>query len=154
LWCKTTNYELDTRVPLIIAAPHLDSNGSQTSAIVELVDLYPTLVELAGLPKPVGLDGQTLVAVMNSGDPQTNDVAYSQFPRPMKRPKVMGYSVRTETHRYTEWRELASGVILARELYDHTKDPGEIRNTADAPESKNHIATLSKMIRQNFSSIK
>ena len=61
LWGKTTNFELDTRVPLIVRTPDMKDAGKPTSSLVELVDLYPTLAELAGLPltKPSSLAGRT-----------------------------------------------------------------------------------------------
>src|SRR5690606_39519203 len=64
LWAKTSNFELDTRVPLIIATPKQKTGGSRTDAIVELVDIYPTLSELAGIPLPEGLDGESLLPVL------------------------------------------------------------------------------------------
>lgn len=134
LWCKTSNFELDARVPLMISVPRMKTAGQKTDALVELLDIYPTLVELAGLKNLGGLEGCSLVPVLN--DPSINNrFAYTQHPRPAyykgNLPKVMGYSVRTDRHRYTEWREMKTGKIVAKELYDHKTDAAETANVAD-----------------------
>src|SRR5204862_277877 len=64
LWGKTSNFELDARVPLLIAAPGLESAKQKTSSLVELLDLFPTLVELCRLPSPEGLEGTSLVPAL------------------------------------------------------------------------------------------
>ena len=69
LWAKTSNFELDARVPLLIAAPGSGQAGRRTDSLVELLDLFPTLVELARLPKPEALEGTSLVPVLR--DPAT-----------------------------------------------------------------------------------
>lgn len=136
LWGKTSNYELDARVPLIIAAPRKFAPPSHTRAIVELVDVYPTLVELAGLPVPAPLAGESLVGVMQDPSLPGKDFAITQHPHPFYGGKAthMGYSLRTRRFRYVEWRDIASGSISARELYDHELDPQEARNAANDPE--------------------
>src|SRR6185436_11885480 len=63
-WCKQTNYEIDTRAPLLIRAPGAKANGQQSHALVEFVDIYPTLCELAGLPVPKTLEGKSLVPLL------------------------------------------------------------------------------------------
>jgi iduronate 2-sulfatase len=140
-WCKATNYELDTRVPLIIRAPGLPqrSIGHRTEALVELVDVYPTLVELAGVTPPSGLAGVSLLPVLTDPMARVKMAAHSQFPRPWeladwrKAPPIMGYTVRTERWRFVLWLNLADGREIARELYDHTADPKEMRNLAGDP---------------------
>ena len=104
LWGKATNYELDTRAPLIVSAPGLAPG--RTSALVEFVDLYPTLVELAGIGPPShALEGESIVHVMHRPDANGRDHALSQHPRPWpavtdRQPTHMGYTLRTPTHRY------------------------------------------------------
>ena len=132
LWAKTSNYELDTRVPLIIATP--DHPGSQKSdALVELLDMYPTLAELAGLELPKYLEGRSLAPLLDSPCQPHNAAAFSWHPRPAyppkgKPPEVMGYAMRTERYRYVEWRDSKTGKVRSAELYDHSVDPGETRN--------------------------
>ncbi len=134
LWAKTSNFELDARVPLIIATPTMTSSGKTTDALVELLDLYPTLVELCGLPPVKQLDGVSLSAVIESPDSVVRTTALTQHPRPAYytgAPDSMGYSIRTKQFRYTEWRDWKSGETVARELYDHTVDTTESRNLAN-----------------------
>jgi len=149
LWAKTSNFELDARVPLIIAAPKLKTANRKTSALVELLDLYPTLSELCGLPKPVGVQGKSLVPVLKDPGAKVKDAAFTQHPRPAYykgRPDVMGYSVRTTNYRYTEWRDWETGKTVARELYAHDKDPAETRNIVDMMEMKSVVAELSNLL--------
>ncbi len=133
LWCKTSTFELDARVPLIISAPGLAHPGEPSDSLVELVDLYPTLVELCGLPRMSGLDGVSLKPVLDDPTAAVQDIALTQHPRPAYyrgKPEVMGYSARSAGFRYTEWREWESGKPVAVELYDHGLDPNESVNVA------------------------
>ncbi len=140
LWAKTSNFELDARVPLLIAAPGTSQSGKRTSALVESLDLFPTLVELCGLPRPGELAGTSLVPVLNDTNATVKPAAFTQHPRPAyfdrepkSVPEVMGYSVRTDRVRYTEWRDWTTGTVIARELYDERQDPDEMRNAVDSP---------------------
>ncbi|MCC6352876.1 MAG: sulfatase [Verrucomicrobiae bacterium] len=139
LWAKTSNFELDARVPLIIATPDM-TRGARTRALAELLDLYPTLAELCDLPRPAGLDGVSLVPILKDPLQSVRAAALTQHPRPAyydrepsKTPTAMGYSVRTERCRYIEWRDWKTGETLARELYDHQTDDFETRNLAGDP---------------------
>lgn len=127
LWGKTTNFELDTRVPLIIRAPGMKAAGKTSNSLVELVDLYPTLSELARLPVGGHLEGQSLVALLDDPSKSVKDVAWSQYPRGGN---LMGYSMRTPTHRLTQWVHRVSGEIRATELYDYREGLVESRNVA------------------------
>jgi iduronate 2-sulfatase len=121
-WCKDTNFEMDTRVPLIIRAGGITQKGAYTNALIEYVDIYPTLAEIAGLSAPNYLDGKSFVPVLRDPKRPGREVVLSQFPRPFKKtkPKVMGYSIRTKTHRYTRWLQWPGQKIIAEELYDYT----------------------------------
>jgi iduronate 2-sulfatase len=110
--------------------------AAKTDALAELLDLYPTLAELCGLPRPPGIEGISLVPVLDDPRRSVREAALTQHPRPAYykgEPEVMGYSVRTEAFRFTEWRDWKSGATVAREFYDHRADPGETRNLADDP---------------------
>jgi iduronate 2-sulfatase len=143
-WCKGTNFELDARVPLLIRTPGLARPGAATNALVEYVDVYPTLAELAGLPAPAYLAGRSLTPILRDPAQPGRDYALSQFSRPFNAgpPEAMGYSIRTATHRYTRWVEWPSRKTTAEELYDYTA-PGsaeprwttfvERRNVMDDP---------------------
>ena len=85
IWGKATNYEIATRVPLIFWTPEMKNRGKSTNAIVELVDLYPTLCELAGLSKPSHLAGKSLVPLLNNPKGKGKKLAISQFPNPALR---------------------------------------------------------------------
>lgn len=154
LWTKTTNYEADTRVPLLIAGvPGV--RGARTEAVVELLDLYPTLAELCGLPVPEGLGGRSLRP--NLADPAApgSAGALSQFPRPWGAGNGkflhMGYAVRTPTHRYVEWRRLGTSDVVARELYSYSGDDRfEQVNLAADPRHRGtcdeHAALLARLL--------
>ncbi len=134
LWGKTTNYELDTRVPLIVAAPGASRAGTRAAGLVELIDLYPTLTELAGLPAASGVEGRSLVPLLRDPRQPGKDVAISQHPHPSYGAAThMGYTLRTARFRYVEWRDLTTGVVTDRELYDHAADAAETRNRIADP---------------------
>jgi iduronate 2-sulfatase len=85
IWGKATNYEIATRVPLIFWTPEMMQRGKGTDALVELVDLYPTLCELAGLSKPMHLAGESLLPLLENPDVKGKQYAVSQFPNPALR---------------------------------------------------------------------
>jgi iduronate 2-sulfatase len=152
LWGKATNYELAARVPLMIKAPAV-TKGMKTTALVELVDLYPTLADLCQLPAPANVEGVSLKPLLNDARKSLKKVAFTQFERPIKfkdHPQIMGYSVRTERYRYTEWQDFQKGDKVAVELYDHSKDPSETTNMADRKEYSSAIGQLSEMLRKSL----
>jgi iduronate 2-sulfatase len=153
LWCKTSNFELDARVPLIIAPPSPKHAGAKAYGPVELLDIYPTLVQLCGLPSSGKLDGVSLAAMLNDPTTTVKEAACTQHPRPAyykDQPEVMGCSVRTLDHRYTEWRDYQTGKVVASELYDHRSDPCETRNLAAAPERSDEVKEMSKHLAEVF----
>jgi iduronate 2-sulfatase len=124
-WCKATNFERDTRVPLVIRVPGMAHPGTPTSALVELVDLYPTLADLAGVAAPADLAGRSLVPQLADPLAPGREVALSQFARPFRNadPEAMGYSLRSATHRYTRWVEWPSRQTITEELYAYPAPP-------------------------------
>ena len=140
LWCKHTNYEDSTRAPLIFAGPGAAA-GKKSDRLVEFVDVYPTLADLAGLPPPDGLEGTSLKPVLADPSRPWKRAAFSQYPRSVPgKGQGMGYAVRTDRYRLVEWR--VKGEPVARELYDHQADPAETVNLADRPE---HAGALKEM---------
>jgi arylsulfatase A-like enzyme len=132
LWGKTTNFELDTRVPLIVRAPGRAGNGQTSDALVELVDLFPSLTDLCGLDQPHELEGTSLVPLLDTPRILWKKGAFSQFTRG----KIRGYSIRTPRSRYTEWRNTSTQEVTAREFYIYGDEhPLESPNQAeDVPE--------------------
>ena len=157
LWGKTSNFELDARVPLMIATPGSKHAGKQTSSLVELLDLFPTLVDLCGLPQPEGTQGTSLVPILNDPSTSVKPAAFTQHPRPAyfdrepsKAPTTMGCSVRTTHLRYTEWRDWRTGETVARELYDHRTDPHELQNAVDSSSLAEAQREAESLLRKQF----
>ena len=161
LWGKTSNFELDARVPLIISSPrkeHAASVGKRTSALAELVDLYPTLAELSGTGTdslPQNLEGTSLAAVLRDPSVRVKDAAFTQHAQPFygsrENWRAIGYSMRTQRWRYTEWRDVNDGEVIARELYDHGNDPLESRNAIGDPANSEIVKMLAKRLKEGFS---
>ncbi len=129
-WGKMTNYEIDTRVPLIISAPSIQRVGTSTDELAELLDLFPTLCDLAGIATPDFVDGESLMPALKNPDDEHQTAAYSQYFRRAEGSEYMGYAIRTKQYRFVEWRDFGSGEVKARELYDHDVDLGESTNLA------------------------
>ena len=147
-WGKMTNYEIDARVPMIISARGMRAQfptaGQRTDQLAELLDLFPTLCEMAQIATPDFVDGKSLVPVLKDVNVAVHDHSVSQYYRRNDGNAVMGYSIRTMTHRMIEWREFKTGELVVRELYDHRTDHSETTNLIDtAPESLvEELATL------------
>jgi len=152
LWAKTSNFELDARVPLIVAAPGSPANRRSRS-LVELLDLYPTLADLAGLPSPDHLEGESLRPILKDPRATVKPAAFTWHPRPAYPSEqdpleAIGYSMRTDRFRYTEWRSAKDGAVIARELYDHQDDPDETINRADDARYREDAARLATALEQ------
>lgn len=142
-WGKQTCFEAATRAPLIVDAPGMPMGGAHTRALVELVDVYPSLCRLAGLPEPAHLEGTSFVPLVDEPARTWKSAAFSQFPRPVRlsTPEhppqpgdCMGYSIRTGRYRLTVWREiLVPEKDQGIELYDYRRDPIERVNLAPDP---------------------
>ncbi|MBV6647310.1 MAG: sulfatase-like hydrolase/transferase, partial [Cyclobacteriaceae bacterium] len=141
-WCKDTHYELDTRVPLILHHP--DKPAGRTSSITELIDLYPTLIEAAGVKKnSQSLSGTDLTPLFDKTNQKLKKAAFSQRPRK----KVVGFSVRTENYRLVKWISKTNrDSTVAMELYDYTKSPIELKNVADDDDYLHIQEELSAML--------
>jgi iduronate 2-sulfatase len=144
-WGKTTNFEVCVRAPLIVSVAGMRTAGQHSRALVEFVDLYPTLTELCGLELPNSLEGASFRPLLENPSRAWKAAAFSQYPRG----RVMGYSLRTNTHRYTEWLG-ADGTLAGAELYDHVNDPGETVNTAHRTENRNLVAALHASLKAGW----
>ncbi|MDB4339167.1 sulfatase, partial [Rubripirellula sp.] len=139
LWGKTSNFELDARVPLIIADPRaVGGHGELTTSLSELVDLYPTLVKSCGFGVDGAqyLEGVDLSPILNDPEFSVKQAAVTQHQHPFYASpdswEAWGYSIRTTDWRYTEWRSVSDGAVIAKELYSHLNDPQESNNVAQA----------------------
>lgn len=138
IWQKRTLFEESAGVPLLIRVPGALGNGTACPAVVEFVDIYPTLAALAVLPASADLSGRSLLPLLADPRRRWPYAAFTQILRPGDRQPVMGRTVRTERWRYTEWEGGAAGA----ELYDHGSDPAEFTNIAARPE---HAATRDQL---------
>jgi arylsulfatase A-like enzyme len=145
-WCKQTNYEIDARVPLIIHDPRNSANGRVSKALVEFVDVYPTLCDLAGVPVGDHLEGTSLRPLLDGSAKKVKDAAFSQFPRRDGKLNLMGYAMRTDRYRYIEWIDRKNKKPVAHELYDHQSDPDETTNLAKNGETAALLEQLSKQL--------
>lgn len=135
IWQKRTLFEQGARAPLIIRAPGAMGNGQASPRVVEFVDIYPSLLDVANIEIPEGLAGRSLQPLLQDPIMEWNGEAVTQILRPADDrldTQVMGCSIRTHRWRYTEWSEGASGV----ELYDHYTDPLEFNNLAIDPDEE------------------
>ena len=128
MWGKHTNYEVATRVPLILHVP--GGEGARTAALSELVDLYPTLAELCGLAAPADVSGKSLVPLLADPNARVKDAIFHRYPRATPAGVIDGLAVRTEAYRLVRWTA-ADGALRGVELYDLERDPHERTNLAD-----------------------
>jgi len=141
LWMKQSCFEDSARVPLIMAGPGIKA-GTPSPRLVELIDVYPTLADLAGLRPPANLPGASLRPLLAKPDAPWDRPAFTQ----VERGGAPGRSVRTPRWRYTEWGEGREGV----ELYDEQADPGEMKNLAADPKHTATIAELKDLVKKNW----
>lgn len=151
-WTKHTNYEQATRIPILISAPGVSSPKTNTEALVETVDIYPTLVELASLPAPNGtqpMDGKSLVPILRNPDESVRNHAYHCYPKGGR----MGRAIRTQFHRLVEWKRIGAPASEAEyEIYDYKNDSLETKNLAvDNPRM---IARMMRILEQNHQEAK
>jgi iduronate 2-sulfatase len=151
LWCKHSNFETSTHSPLIINTPDMPETNVKTEGLTEFVDIYPTLCDLCDLPVPEGLEGVSLAPLIKSPDRPWKEAAFSQYPRGKN---IMGYSMRTDHFRYTEWIKTDEDKTIAVELYDHTADPKENVNVAAKPEYKEIAQSLSCKLHKGWQAAK
>lgn len=140
MWCKHTNYEQATRIPLVISLPGMVSPGAGTSSLVETVDIYPTLCSLAGVPAPAEPDGKSFAPTLKDADAPTKSAVIQVYPRGAR----IGRSLRTARHRLVEWKEPGAAADSAIfELYDYEADPAESKNlAAEQPEVVAKLRTI------------
>ena len=137
-WRKNTLFEVALRSPMIISVP--GQQPSRTDALVELVDIYPTLCEACELLVPSALEGLSLMPVIEQPTRPWKTAAFSQR-------GGSGWSIRTTQYRYTEWGRNGKG---GRELYDYDADPDETVNIVDLPENAELVSHLSERLHAEW----
>ncbi len=158
-WGKMTNYNIDLKVPMMIRYPNQMKRGAKTMAFTELVDMFPSICELAGIDPPKGMQGSSFVPLLENPDRKWKPAAFSQFHR---RPKVsadgkryMGYSINTEDYHYIEWYDWypkrgEKGTFRVAELYDVKNDPTETNNLAVDDKYKEAMSGLSGLLAKGW----
>lgn len=147
-WNKHTNMQLDTRVPLIISQPTAKSErlaGVKLDALVENIDVFPTVAETAGLTLP-RMDGKSLVPLLNNPNQQWKEAAYSLF----NRGPFMGVTVTNGKWRYTEWRDAKTQEIKFKELYDHRTSEIASENVAGQVNLSSIENKMSALLHKKF----
>jgi iduronate 2-sulfatase len=155
LWAKSTNFELSAHAPLIITAPGAASSGVTTDAIVESLDIYPTIIDLVGISPEGDLSGRSLKPLLEDPESEWVNVAFNQFARPYgaaiggRAPLThMGYSVRVDSWRYTTWYNVDTGDFEYPELYSFHESSIPSVNVAGYPEYSEIESKLHYMVQQ------
>lgn len=125
-WHKRSLFEESARAPLIVAAPGRKARGKSSRALVEFVDIYPTIAQLAGLAAPAHLEGQSMTPLLDNPGRVWKTAAFTQMHVPSD--NIVGRAVRTDRYRYIRW----TGAHPGEEFYDHRTDPREFTNLASA----------------------
>ena len=147
MWGKQTNFEEATRSPLIIRVPGITSPGKQCNSLVETVDIFPTLLDICGLPPLLVTDGRSFLPLLRDPEQPWKVAVYHAHDR--QGGKVIGHAVRTATHRLVSWRQGwgLSDKEVAVELYDYVNDPYETRNVAEDPAYTKVRKDLEQLLR-------
>jgi len=158
-WTKQTNYEIDTRSSLIVYMPNNKLKGIKTDALVEFVDIYPTLCEMTGLEIPSFVEGSSMLPLLESPNQEWKSAAFSEFVIGVYRERAdgkkwEGLAMRTDRYRYVEWYDMATNELTDIELYDHQTDPQENQNIANRPENSEIIKQLSAKLKAGWKEAK
>lgn len=151
LWGKNDLTDDATRVPLIISVPGMRKAGQKSAALVETVDVYPTLAALCGITPPDYLQGTSMEPLLQHPGRAWKEAVFSRYPR--ARNTIMSYSVRTAKYRYNQYVELATGKILDRELYDVNKDPLGYDNLVGKKGNEQLVVFLKRIMDRGWRNI-
>ena len=158
-WGKMTNYNMDLKVPMIIRYPNQENRGAQTHEFTELIDMFPSLCELAGIEVPDYMQGTSFVPLLKDPSRQWKKATFSQFHRRPQHSadgkRYMGYSINTKDYHYIEWYDWdpktgTRGTFKNSELYDSKEDPYETINVANDPTYNEAITALSKQLSDGW----
>ncbi|MDD7986429.1 sulfatase [Lentisphaera marina] len=149
-WAKNTSFEQAARAPLIIVDPRQSSPGTKSKSPAEFTDVFPTLCDLIGLPKPDFLQGESLAPVLEDPKAKPREGAVTI----RKGWKDIGYSVRNERYRYIEWVHTETKKVIGRDLFDYQKDPDETQNQAMNPEYTKVLEDMTKILHNDSAGLK
>jgi arylsulfatase A-like enzyme len=141
---KHNNYEGATRNCFIVSYPGMKEAGAKTKAIVQAVDIAPTLTELCGLPTVPGFEGRSLKPVLDNPGAMGDEAAFSWYPKE----GWLGIGMRVDHWRFVEWTK--PGQQPVRELYDMVNDPQDDVNVSGRTENAELIKSFSEQMRQRF----
>jgi iduronate 2-sulfatase len=145
-WNKRTNWEVAARVPLIISVPGQQHAREHTDALVELVDMYPTLARLCHVTPPANLEGRSFVPLVRDPNLRWKDAVFTTYHKPLPEMGTgFGRALRTDRYRFVEWSGPKSKKVVY-ELYDEQNDPLEKLNIADRSENAKLVAHLTMQL--------
>jgi iduronate 2-sulfatase len=156
IWGKHTNFKKSTNIPLIIFDPRMNNNKNITEAFVELLDLFPTLVELAGLENKGKMDGKSMVPLIDNNlleDFSNSFSMYQSFQKDENVKNLKAYALHNKKYTYIEWWDTVSNTIVNQELYDIEYGLETINIISD-PSTQEIVKRLSKKIEIKKQSLK
>jgi arylsulfatase A-like enzyme len=143
-WSKAGSlFEQGDRVPFIVLAPGAKGDGQPCERVIECVDVYPTLCELCGLPKPDGMEGRSFAKLLDEPKAEWDHPAFTVWSEDGQ--TLHGVAVRTERWRYAEFGDNGKGGAM---LFDENADPQELKNLADDPKHADIRAKLSPLVKE------
>ena len=139
------------RSPFMCRIPGLPNQGFATDALVESIDIYPTLSDFAGISMPDHLEGVSLLPIIRGETKSVKNASYSElYPLAGNPNNLRAITMRTDGYRYTEWRNTRSGKVMEVELYDMRNRSVEDKNLAPNPEYGPKLEKFAKQMRAEF----
>lgn len=149
-WCKHSNHEIDTHSPLLVTAPGMKPGS--TKALVEMVDIYPTLADLCSLPIPQHCEGLSFKPVLEDASKPWKEAVFSEFNRDWH--GVHGVSLTDGRWRYTQWRDQKTGEVKSEELYDHRDTVLSKINQAANPEYRTELERMRRLFSKGWETVR
>lgn len=149
-WTKRTTWEITARVPLIISYPGQKTRGIKSNALVEFVDIYPTLAEMCALTPPDNLEGTSFAPLLTAPDRPWKSAAFTVYTTKIDgMGRMFARAMRTDRYRFIEWSGPKTDKIF-HELYDEINDPDENTNIANKPENQELVKELSEKLKAGW----
>ena len=142
-WMKKTLFDNGTRIPLIVSGPGINKNEKIMDAPVEMIDIYPTLMDLTGKKTPSFVSGKSFASLLKDSSKRVRKSALTELIIGSKDKMVQGYSIKTNRYRLTQWGENG---VHGYELYDHKFDKPELNNLANEEAYRALKDSLKKVI--------